>query len=163
EIGSAAMVNIVGAKDSAREFLQQVIFFVGGAVGADDADGPATLAVTNLLEPVARMFQGLFPGCRNKFSIFADQGLAEPCGMIKKVESVTALDTEKVAIDSAFVAIIAADDVHSGIGAANAQGGFAAVAAVRADGAHVLHLPRARLVTVGAGGEGAHRADVNAH
>src|SRR6267143_2896471 len=34
---------------------------------------------------------------------------------------------------------------------------------MRADGADILHLPRARLVTIGAAGQGAHRADVDAH
>src|ERR1039458_2240810 len=33
---------------------------------------------------------------------------------------------------------------------------------MRADGAHVGHLPRTRLVAVGAAGERAHRADIDA-
>ena len=40
-VGGALVVDVVGAEHGAREFLQQVILFVGGAVGADDADGRA--------------------------------------------------------------------------------------------------------------------------
>ena len=34
---------------------------------------------------------------------------------------------------------------------------------MRADGAHVPHFPRPRLVAIGAAGQGAHRTDVDAH
>ena len=47
--------------------------------------------------------------------------------------------------------------------AAHAERGLAAVAAMRADGGDVVHLPRARLVAIGAGGERADRADIDAH
>ena len=47
--------------------------------------------------------------------------------------------------------------------AAHAQSGLASIAAMRADGAHVLHLPRPRLVAIRARGERADRADVDAH
>ena len=38
-VGVALVVNVVGVEDRARKFLQQVILFVGGLIGADDADG----------------------------------------------------------------------------------------------------------------------------
>ncbi len=57
------------------------------------------------------------------------------------------------------VAIVAADDLV----VAHAQRGLAAVRAMRADGADVLHFPRPRLVAIDAAGERAHRADVDAH
>ena len=38
-VRGALVVDVVGAENGAREFLQQVVLFVGGAVGADDADG----------------------------------------------------------------------------------------------------------------------------
>ena len=83
--------------------------------------------------------------------------------MVGKVESVAALDAEEVAVDAALVAIVAANDLHAVIGAAHAEGGLASVAAVRADGGDVIHLPRAGLVAIGAGGERADGADVDAH
>ena len=52
--------------------------------------------------------------------------------------------------------------VPSVIGA-HAERGLAAVAAMRADGGDVVHLPRAGLVAIGAGGQRADRADVDAH
>ena len=45
EVGGAVMVDIVGLQHHAREFLQQVVFFVGGAVRANDPDRlPAIVA-----------------------------------------------------------------------------------------------------------------------
>ena len=38
EVGGAVVVDVVGAQHQPRELLQQVIFFVAGVVGADDAD-----------------------------------------------------------------------------------------------------------------------------
>ncbi len=46
---------------------------------------------------------------------------------------------------------------------AHAQRGLATVRTVRADGRNVLHLPGARFIAVGAAGQGAHGADINAH
>ena len=37
-VGGAVVVDVVGAENRARKLLQQVVLFVGGAVGADDAD-----------------------------------------------------------------------------------------------------------------------------
>src|ERR1019366_6028520 len=61
------------------------------------------------------------------------------------------------------LAVVAAHDLHAGVSAADAQRGFAAVAAMRADGADVFHLPGPGLVAIGTRGERADRADVNAH
>ena len=47
-VGCALVVNVVGDENRARELLQQVILFVGGAVGTDDADGAAAARVANL-------------------------------------------------------------------------------------------------------------------
>ena len=38
-IRGAVMIDVVGAKRGARQPLEQIIFFVRGAVGADEADG----------------------------------------------------------------------------------------------------------------------------
>src|SRR5271165_2773763 len=83
--------------------------------------------------------------------------------MVREVERVAALDAEELAVDAALVAVIAAHDLHARVGPPHAQRGLAAIAAMRADGADVVHLPRPRLVAVGTGGERADRADVDAH
>jgi hypothetical protein len=41
-VGAAFVVDVVGLENGARKLLQQVILFVGGPVGADDANGRAT-------------------------------------------------------------------------------------------------------------------------
>src|SRR5215475_15041901 len=43
EVRGAVMVHVVGLKNDAGKFREQVIFFVGGARGADHADGLTTV------------------------------------------------------------------------------------------------------------------------
>ena len=43
EVGGAVMVDVVGLQHHARKFRKQVILFVGGAIGADDADRLTTM------------------------------------------------------------------------------------------------------------------------
>ena len=101
-------------------------------------------------------------------------GLSSPLGwrtsgwvmrvvVVGEVEGVAALVAEEVAVDAGLVAVVAADDLAAVGGGAHAEGGLAAVAAVRADGGDVVHLPRARLVAIGAGGQRADGAGVDAH
>src|SRR6266550_438059 len=82
---------------------------------------------------------------------------------MRKIKRVTPLDAEEVIVDAALVAVIAPHDFHAGIGAADAERGLASVATMRADGSNVVHLPRARLVAVGARRERTNGADVDAH
>src|SRR5579871_5466760 len=138
------VINIVGAQHGAGELLQEVILFVGGAIGADYANGLAAFAVANFSQAFANIINGFFPGSRRKLAIPADEGAAKPVFVVEKVKGVASLDAEEIAVDPVLIAIIAADDIHSRIGTANPQGGLATVTAVRADGAHVLHLPRTR-------------------
>ncbi len=93
----------------------------------------------------------------------ADERRGDAVVVVGEVECVTALVTEEVAVHAGLVAVVAAHDLGAvGVGA-DAEGGFAAVAAVGADGGDVVHLPGAGLVAVGAGGEGADGAGVDAH
>src|SRR6478609_10398927 len=109
------------------------------------------------------MLNCFFPCGGRELAVFADERLAQAVFVIEIIERVAALDAQKIAVDSALVAVIAANNVHACIRPADAERGLAAIAAMRADGAKVLHLPRARLVAVSAGGERANRADVDAH
>ena len=61
-VGGALVVDVVGAEHRARELLQQVVLFVGGAVGADDADGRAALAVANFFQLGCGEAQRVLPG-----------------------------------------------------------------------------------------------------
>ena len=78
--------------------------------------------------------------------------------MIVEIEGVAALDAQELAVDAAAVAVVAADDLV----VARAQRRLAAIAAVRADGADVGHLPGTRLVAVRAAGQRADGADIDA-
>src|SRR5450631_842037 len=78
--------------------------------------------------------------------------------MLVEIESIAALDAEELAIDSGTVAVVGANDVAI----ANAERGLAAVRAVRADSAHVLHFPGTCFIAISAAGERANRANVDA-
>src|SRR5664279_3085938 len=157
------VVNVVGAQNQPRELLQQVIFFVAGAVGANHADSGGAVAGQHLLELRCDQLQCLLPSRRNEFAFVLDEWLLDAVAAVGEVEGVPPLDAEEVAIDAALVAVVAAHNLHAGVGAADAQRGLAAVSAMGADGADVLHLPRTRLVPISARGERADRADVDAH
>src|SRR5262249_53113140 len=147
----------------ARELLQEIVLFVGGAGGADDADGGAALRVADLLQAIGSSGERFFPTDGDETTVLADQRLAQSVFVGGEVEGVGSLDAEEVAVDAALIAIVAADDLHAVVGAAHAERGLAAIGTVRAGGGDVVHLPRAGLITVGAGGERADRADVDAH
>src|SRR5579883_331383 len=158
------MVNIVGAEHRTCEFLQQIIFFVRGAVRADNTDGLSAFALTNFTEPLRSEINRLTPGGFFELAIgLADERFGQAFRAVGKVKGIAALDAEEVAVDAALVAVVSAHNFHSVIGTAGAQSGLAAVAAMRADGRHVSHFPRAGLVAVGTGSQCADGADVNAH
>src|SRR5450631_2025733 len=74
-VGGAVVVDVVGAEHGAGEFLQEIVFFVGGAVGADDADGFAALGVAYLAQLAAGVRQGLLPTDFCEFAVWlADEG-----------------------------------------------------------------------------------------
>ena len=102
--------------------------------------------------------QRLRPGDFLQLAVHAHQRGLQTLGVIVEIEAVAALDAQELAVDAGAVAIVAADDAV----VARAERGLAAIRAMRADGADVGHLPGARLVAVGAAGERAHGADVDA-
>ena len=57
------MINIVGSEHQARELLQEVILFVGGASRSDYADGRAAIAIAHFFELTGDQFECCFP-CR---------------------------------------------------------------------------------------------------
>src|ERR1700722_5377631 len=83
--------------------------------------------------------------------------------MIREIECVAAFDAQKIAVRAALVAVIAADNFHSCIAAPDSQSCLAAVAAVRADRAHVLHFPGPRLVAICTRSQRTHGANIDAH
>ncbi len=121
---------------------------------------------------LSRISRSLVPACcqrllpahfRELAVRLAHQRLGQPVGVVGKVEGVASLDAQKVAVDAALVAVVAAQDLRAVIDAAHAQRGLASVRAVGADGGDVVHFPGAGFVTIGARGERSHRADVDAH
>ena len=163
-VGGALVVDVVGGEHSTGELLQQVVFFVGVVVGANDADGRAAAAVADFFELGAGDAQGVFPGGGLQLAIgVADERGDEPVGLVDVVEAEAALGAEEIAVDAAFVAVVAANDFGAVVVLAHAEGDFAAIAAVGADGGDVIHLPGAGLVAIAAAGERAHGTDVDAH
>src|SRR5579863_4884044 len=83
--------------------------------------------------------------------------------MIGEVEGVAAFHAEKIVVDAALVTIVTAHDLHACVSAAHAQRGLAAIRAVSAGGANMVHFPRTCFVTISSRCERAYRANVNAH
>ena len=61
EIRGAMMVHVVGAERGAGHALEQIIFFVGGAVRADEAEGIFSAGVVDRFELCGGSLCGFFP------------------------------------------------------------------------------------------------------
>ncbi len=70
------MIDVVGAKRGARQALEQVIFFVGGAVRPDESDRIRTVDFDDLLQLGGRGLRGFFPGDGIELVTFANQTVA---------------------------------------------------------------------------------------
>src|SRR5205807_1976393 len=109
--------------------------FVGGVVRPDHAETAA--ALLDLAELHRHRRQGLRPRYRLQLSIHPQQRRLQPIGMVGEIKAIPALHTQERAVDPRAVAIVPADDLI----VARAERGLAAISAVRADGADMLHLP----------------------
>src|SRR5207244_1225433 len=135
---------------------------VRGARRTDHADRRAALLLLHFLEAPADGVKCLVPCGKSELAVLAHHRHLQAVRMLLEVERVTALNAKEITIDAALIAVVAADDLCARLRAAHAERGLAAIAAMRADGAHVVHLPRPRLVAIRAGGQGADGTDVNA-
>src|SRR5689334_1855504 len=151
------VIDIPGPQALPCELLQEVVLFVSGVIGSDDADFPAALA--HRTDRFGNGFERLGPGNRIETAGRVSQhGRLQALRMIHEVERVAALDAQEFAVDSAMVAVVAAHDLVI----ADAERCPAAIAAMRANRPDVLHLPGPRLVAVDAARQGADGADVDA-
>ena len=126
------------------------------------AEPPWLSRISLSLLPAVRSACSQVGGLEFALSV-AHERLVQSFGAFNEIETEAALGAEEVAVDPALVAIVGANNLRAVVGLADAQGDFAAVAAMGADGRDVVHLPRARLVAIAAAGERAHRADIDAH
>ena len=116
-------------------------------------------------ELLADVVEGHLPADGLHFAVgLANQRLGDAVFVVGEVECVTALVAEEVAVDAGLVAVVAADDLASRRRCERTprvvlQPSPQWVQMVR----DVVHLPRARLVAIGAAGERAYGAGVDAH
>ena len=109
-VRSAVMVEIVRAERDAREAVQQIIFFVGGVVRANHADGSGAVRGVRLFQPARDFLKRVFPAGGLELSIAADQRLADALGIRREVVSEAALGAEELAVDARVIAIIGAQN-----------------------------------------------------
>ena len=102
-IRGAVMINVVGAQSGASKAVQQIVLFVGGAIGADHAEGIRAALVAHLFQLVGDGFQRFFPTGRLEFAILAHQRLADALGVAGEVKAEAALGAKKLAVDSRIV------------------------------------------------------------
>src|SRR5450631_800753 len=101
-VGGAVVVDVVGAEHGAGEFLQEVVFFVGGAVGAENSYGLAALDIADFAQLAAGVRQGLLPTDFCEFAVWlADERLGQAVGVVGKVKSIAAFDAQEVTVDTA--------------------------------------------------------------
>ena len=110
-IGCPVMIDVVCLQYRACKLREQIIFFVGRTIRADDADCCAAALIPNLAEFLPNRFKCLFPGRGRQLAILPNKRLCEPFLMMRKVKGVTPLDAEEVAVDSTLIAVISADDL----------------------------------------------------
>src|SRR6267142_1165135 len=153
------VIDVIGAEGGAGEALEEIVFFVGSAIRADEADGIGAVLGVNFFELGGGGLRGFFPGDGKELVALAQERLTDALFVLREIETEAAFYEQKIVVNAGKVAIVGAHDFVI----AYAERDFAAVGAVRARCGDVLHLPRARLVAIGAAGERAERANVDAH
>src|SRR5579884_222176 len=148
EVSGAVVIDIVSGEGDTSELLQQIVLFVCCSCRADYTNCLAAIALKNPFESLSDVIECLFPSCGSQPSPATDQRLRESVFVIYEIERVASFDAEKIAVDSALVAIIAAYDLHAGIRSAHAERRLASIAAMRTGCADVIHFPWASLVPI---------------
>src|SRR5262249_39481712 len=128
-IGCSMMIDVVCAECDASEALEEVVFFVGSAVRADEADRICAVGVADGFEFCSGSLRSFFPRDGKQLIALANERLLDALGMLREVEAEAAFDAEEVAVDTAHVAIIGSNNFVI----ADAERGFAAVRTMRAN------------------------------
>src|SRR6476661_6057464 len=95
KVGGPVMVYIIRPKHHPRELLQQIVFLVGGAGRADNADGLSTVTITNFAKLLPDQFKCFFPCGGEQSTVLLDERLSQAVFVLSEVECVTSLDTEE--------------------------------------------------------------------
>jgi hypothetical protein len=111
------------------------------------------------LEFLCNCAQSFGPRGRFKVAALANHWRLHAFRTVHEVESVAALHAQELAVDSGMIAVISTNDRV----VSNSERGLAAIAAMRADRADVLHLPGPGLVPVSPTRERANGTDIDAH
>jgi hypothetical protein len=94
--------------------LKEVVFFIGGAGGADHADCSAAVFVANVSKTIRNQRERLVPRSGLQLSFAAYQRLLQPIGMIDEVKGIPSFNTKKIPIDPGLVAVASADEPGPG-------------------------------------------------
>src|SRR5438067_7035329 len=65
EVSGAVVVDIISVKDYASELLQQIIFFIRGAIRAEDSDCLSSMLLANFFEAPPYQVEGRLPCARH--------------------------------------------------------------------------------------------------
>ena len=93
-----------------RPLLEQEVFFVAGAIRADEADSVAAVLGVNLFQLGRCRLSGFLPRNGEEFVALAHHGLLDALGVTGEVEAKTAFHAKEVAVDAAQVAVVGAQD-----------------------------------------------------
>src|ERR1700732_2160791 len=90
-VRSAVMVEVIGAEGGAGETLEEIVFLVGGAIGADETDRVGAILGVNFLQLGGGGLRGFFPGNWVKLVALAHHRLADALFMLGEIEAKASL------------------------------------------------------------------------
>ena len=105
-----AVIYVVGADDTAKELLEQVILLVGAARRAEAGNGVRSSGDSDLGQALGHIVERLVPLDLLPIPVAANEWLGEPVLVIDEIVTEPALDAELAMID-ATVARGYADDL----------------------------------------------------
>lgn len=91
------MINIIGFKDRAGEFLQQVIFLIGALGRGQYAKSTAFCFIPDLGEASGGKAKRFLPGGRDETAFFAHERFGESCRTVDEFMDIPSFYTEIVA------------------------------------------------------------------
>src|ERR1700682_1846975 len=93
------VIDVIRSHLSARQSTQQEIFFIGSAIGSNEANRRSTVGLTLFLEARRYLAHGLFPAHRLQFAIPTHQRLSQAIWMADKIKAEAPFHAQKLLVD----------------------------------------------------------------
>jgi hypothetical protein len=98
---TGAVIDVIGADNGSREFLQEVIILVGALGRGEKGKAVGPMIFLDSLELSRCIIQGGLPGSLLEHSITTHQGLCQAARVLDELMDIPAFDTQFSLIDRA--------------------------------------------------------------